>query len=381
VQPTSSERIGRAGRGVVRAARGVVRGARGIVRRVSRIDPLAWLPPPGRAPGERAVVGVVGFYGHGNYGDELFLEVFREHLGSEFELRPLLVPGGGSLADRLGAGTRGSHAIVIGGGDIVVPWSTGSRYWERAYLRRPVFIAGVGVPTWRAPMPHVVRRLAGFFGHPSVRFVATRDPESTSWIEANLHPRVPVGTAPDLVCALSLPPAAPPAGPPVFGVAVRSRSDPDDLTHVRRLCDRAVELGYRVRRIVLATGRVRERDLEATARLGLEDTELVSSDDLDEISRAIGECTAFASMKFHGVVAATMYGVPTIALMPTAKTRNFLRGIDRLDLLSAYSDPDLPTLLRTDLAPIAAVTRDRLRTDAVAHLADLREHIGATVGR
>jgi hypothetical protein len=29
-------------------------------------------------------------------------------------------------------------------------------------------------------MPHVVGRLASFFGHRNVRFVATRDPESTS---------------------------------------------------------------------------------------------------------------------------------------------------------------------------------------------------------
>jgi polysaccharide pyruvyl transferase WcaK-like protein len=213
-----------------------------------------------------------------------------------------------------------------------------------------------------------------------VRFVATRDPESTSWIEANLQPHVKVATAPDLVCALTLPPADRPEGPPVFGVSVRSRSEPDDLTQVRRLCDRAVELGYRVRRIVLATGHVRERDLEATARLGLDRTELVSSDDLDDISRAIGECTAFASMKFHGVVAATMYGVPTIALMPTHKTRSFLRVIDRPDLLSAYSAPDLPTLLRADLAPIPMETRDRLRTDAVAHLADLRAAIRTAIG-
>src|SRR4029077_7305488 len=79
---------------------------RTAVRRLTRLDPLAWLPPPRLVPGQPPTVGGVGFYGHGNYGDELFLEVFREHLGSDFELRSLVVPGGGSLADRLGAGIR-----------------------------------------------------------------------------------------------------------------------------------------------------------------------------------------------------------------------------------------------------------------------------------
>ena len=353
---------------------------RTVARRVTRIDPIAWLPPGKRGPDARPVVGLVGFYGHGNYGDELFLEAFREHLGTGFELRSLLDPGRPrSIAQRLGADIRDSDAIVIGGGDIVIPWSSASRYWERSYLRRPVFVAGVGVPTWRGPVPHVVDRLRSFFQHRSVRFVGVRDPESAAWVASNLQPAVPVLTAPDLVCGLTLPPVERPAGQPIFGVAVRSRSEPDDLTHVRRLCERAVELGYRVRRIVLATGKVRARDEVATDGLGLPDTELVASDDLAAISRAIGECSAMTSMKFHGVVVATMYGVPAIATMPTTKTRNFLRGIGRTDLLSAYSNPELPAALVPDLAPIAAETRAALRDGAVAHLAELREGIAVAI--
>jgi polysaccharide pyruvyl transferase WcaK-like protein len=343
---------------------------------VTRLDPLAYLPPRRRETGARPVVGVVGYYGHGNYGDELFLETFREHLGADVELRTILdATRPRSIADRLGARIRDADAILIGGGDIVVPWSSASRYWERAYLQRPVFIAGVGVPTWDRPVPRVVRRMRSFFGHRNVRFVGVRDPESVAWVERNLQPAVPVLIAPDLVCGLTLPPAERPAGQPIFGIAVRSRNEPDDLTHVRRLCARAVELGYRVRRIVLATGRVRARDEIATDGLGLPDTELVASDDLDVISRAIGECTAISSMKFHGVVVATMYGVPAIATMPTTKTRTFLRGIGRPDLLAHFNSPELPSALVPDLAPIAAETRALLRDDAVAHLALLRDRL------
>jgi polysaccharide pyruvyl transferase WcaK-like protein len=353
---------------------------RTIVRRVTRLVPLAYLPALPRRRGARPVVGVVGFYGHGNYGDELFLEVFREHLGADFDLRSLLDPANAtSIARRLGSGIRQADAILIGGGDILIPWSSGSRYWERTYLRRPVFVAGIGVPMWRQPRPDVVEQLRSFFGHPSVRFIGTRDPESSAWIEEQLRPTAPVATSPDLVCGLTLPPVERPAGQPIFGVAVRSRKQPDDLSHVRRLCERAVELGYRVRRIVLATGAVRARDEVATAGLDLPDTELVATDDLDEISRAIGECSAMTSMKFHGVVAATMYGVPAIAIMPTTKTRNFMRRIGRPDLLAAYSNPELPSFLVPDLAPIADETRELLRAGAVAHLAELRERIRVVV--
>jgi polysaccharide pyruvyl transferase WcaK-like protein len=353
---------------------------RTLVRRITRLDPVAYLPAPTRAPGARPVVGLVGFYGRGNYGDELFLEVFRELLGGDFDLRSILDPAGGrTIAQKLGGGIRDADAIVIGGGDIVIPWSMASRYWERSYLQRPVFIAGVGVPTWREDVPDVVRSLRSFFNHRSVHFVGARDPESAAWIKANLDPSAALVTAPDLVCGLTLPPVERPVGPPIFGVAVRSRSEPDDLTQVRLACRRAEELGFRVRRIVLGTGKVRARDAVATDRLDLPDTELVSTDDLDAISRAIGECTAIASMKFHGVVVATMYGVPAIAMMPTAKTRNFLRGIDRLDLLSHYADPGLPEVLRTDLEPIALDIRERLRGEVIAHLGELRARIHAAV--
>src|SRR5215210_8078598 len=122
--------------------------ARRVYRGLARIDPLAFGPPPQRPRGSRPRVGLVGFYGHGNYGDELFREVFCEHLGESVELRTVLDAGPRGIADRLGGRVRASDAILIGGGDILNPWSMATPYWVRSYLRRPVFIAGVGVPTW-----------------------------------------------------------------------------------------------------------------------------------------------------------------------------------------------------------------------------------------
>src|SRR5437879_6547625 len=133
--------------------RTVGRAGRSVARRVTRLQPLAYLDPPRRPPGTRPVVGVVGFYGHGNYGDELFLEVFREHLGASFDLRSIIDPANRTLVRLLGSGVRETEAILIGGGDILKPWPNGSRYWERAYLRRPVFVAGIGVPAGRPAVP------------------------------------------------------------------------------------------------------------------------------------------------------------------------------------------------------------------------------------
>jgi polysaccharide pyruvyl transferase WcaK-like protein len=348
--------------------------ARGALRRVGRIDPISYVPRRRRPASGLARLGVVGYYGWGNYGDELFLDVFREHLGQAAALRPL-VHSGLSLAERLGAGVRDSDAILIGGGDLVVPWSGASRYWERSYLRRPVFLSGLGVPMWRAAMPHVVERLASFVGHASVRSIGVRDEESAAWVREHLRPAAPVVTTPDLVWARTLASATRPPGPPVFGVVVRSGKSAADLRHVRRLCERAIERGYRVRRIVAATGHTRALDERSVEALGLPETELVATDDLAAITRAIGECTVLASMKFHPVIAAAMQGVAPIPMMPTTKNQNLMRSFGRPDTLIGWGDPALPDVLDAPLDPVAPAVVEDLRAAAKAHLAELRQQI------
>lgn len=321
-------------------------------------------------------VGLVGFFEWGNYGDELFVDVYREHLGSHVGLKTVFdVTRRPFTSSPLSRVVSRNDAIVIGGGDIVIPWTAESPYWSREFLARPVFVAGVGVPTWRPPTRGAVQRLRRFFRHSSVRFINARDVESQRWLEERLEPNVPVILSPDLVCALTLPEVIRPSDPPILGVAVRNRNPGDDFTHVERLGARAIELGYRVRRIVLANRQKLAADLEVTERLNIPGSELVVSDDLTTITRAIGECTVFASMKFHGMVVATMYGIPTLSLMGTDKNRNFLRRIDRLDLRTSYSDPELPDRLEAGLAPIDPATVVDLRTEATAMLTDLRSRL------
>jgi hypothetical protein len=346
----------------------------GVMRRIAA-DPGAYLPDRGRPPTDRPTLGVIGFYGWGNYGDELFWQAFQEHLGGAMELRNLIGPAAQASGISLRRSVREVDAVLVGAGDLVIPWRT-SRYWSPALLQRPVYVAGVGVPLWQDPTPDGIARLRSFFHHPSVELVAARDHESRDWIAEHLGPREPVRLTTDLACALTFPPAGPPPGPPILGINVRRRGGGfDDLAHVRALGERAGALGYRVRRIILATGGVRASDLEATARLGLDDTELVASDDLGEITQAIGECRIFATMKFHGVVAAAMQGVIPIALKPSTKTHNLLSEIGRPELLTTFQDPQLPALLDRDLAPMDPGLTERLRAPAVAFLAELRAAI------
>ncbi|WP_296665034.1 polysaccharide pyruvyl transferase family protein [Demequina sp.] len=333
-------------------------------------------------------LGIVGFFGHGNYGDELFLDVFHQHLGDRFEL---------SIIPDLEAKPYFSRpveekvaevdAILMGGGDLIQRWNTDPRYFDREYLTKPFFVAGVGVPIYEGSekhleKEHIIRRLQGFFRHPNVKFIGMRDDFGANWIRTKIQPTAPVVSEPDIVCSLDLPPATKPEGAPILGIVTRQRrvDTPDDYTRLIELAEHAKARGWRIRHIVLGTGSVGERDVANAEALAVEGKELVYTESLDELSVAIGECTALASMKFHGTVVATMYGVPSMVLIPTNKNVNFMERIGRGDLVAQYnSDRLLEIFGENGPEPIAAESVAMLRERSTALMQDVRARISAEV--
>lgn len=329
-------------------------------------------------------VGIAGFFGHGNFGDELFLEVFREHLGKVFELEVL--PDKIEkpyFSTRVEERVARQQGIVIGGGDLVQPWSMDPRYFNSAYLEKPVFVAGVGVPIRAAnspqtEKPHIVERYRKFLGHQSVRFINARDKQSVDWINSKVEPRVKVISAPDLVCGLTLPEVSRDSATPILGFVTRhrpQRAEEDDYTRLIELGSYARSLGWRIRHIILGNGPVGERDLINAERLKIPGKEVIYTQDIWAMARAIGECSTLASMKFHGSVVATMYGIPSMVLVPTSKNRNFMRRIGRDDLLSQFDAEDLIDRFKPWPDAIAPLWIERLREGATEMLDQLRNAI------
>ncbi|XOT95774.1 polysaccharide pyruvyl transferase family protein, partial [Alcaligenes pakistanensis] len=128
---------------------------------------------------KKITIGLVGFFGWGNFGDELFVRVFEEWLGKSYELKimndlthkPYFSRPLEELVDEV-------DAIVIGGGDLIIPWAMSDLYWREEYLKKPVFIVGVGVPTWSESNPKIVDRYKKFLTHENVKHVNVRDMES-----------------------------------------------------------------------------------------------------------------------------------------------------------------------------------------------------------
>ncbi len=325
----------------------------------------------------RLKVGLVGFFGWGNFGDELFVEAYRQALGDFFDVsvvhdmlqKPYFSGNVDSTLEQY-------DAFIIGGGDLIIPWSISELYWKAEYLRKPVFVHSVGVPTWGGYKQEVVLRLREFLNHPNVRTVTARDAESAAWISKHLmRPRVDM--APDMVCALNLPPVVKPEKP-VLGVVTRFRKNgADDYTQLTELCEKARDSGFAIRQIILGNGLTGKNDMGSADLFEFDGKEVVYSENIWDQCKAIGECSVLASMKFHGSVVATMYGVPSIVLSPTDKSRNFMRRMERPDLLSNLNDKRLSEHFSPFMASVPLATRDQLYLGARQSIERLKAELAA----
>lgn len=339
-------------------------------------------------PTRRPRLGIVGFFGHGNYGDELFLDVYQEHFGEQYDLTVIPdLPTKPYFSRRPHEKVAEVDAILLGGGDLIRPWAIDERYFHPAYLEKPIFMLGLGVPLRsgsqaRNNVPHINKRYQEFFQHPNVRFVGVRDESSRSWVESNLQPSAPLISRSDIVCALTLPQVDKPEGGPILGIVTRFRPGqdvPDDYSQLEALGATLQERGWTIRHIVLGTGIVGQRDLENADDLKLPGKSVIHSENLDDLSRAIGECTALASMKFHGSVVATMYGVPSIVLIPTSKNRSFMRRLNRDDLLARFDAPDLLSRFTPQPEPINPLSVTRRRAEATEALNMVKAELTKTL--
>ncbi|MEN9406740.1 MAG: hypothetical protein RLZ12_1024 [Bacillota bacterium] len=83
---------------------------------------------------KRLNIYVSGYYGKGNFGDELFLMTFKQ-LFTEHHLFGLAKYIDFKQVD----------AIIIGGGDIIAPYRFNNNYFQPDFLTKPRWIYGVGV--------------------------------------------------------------------------------------------------------------------------------------------------------------------------------------------------------------------------------------------
>jgi polysaccharide pyruvyl transferase WcaK-like protein len=281
-------------------------------------------------------IGLVGYYGHGNFGDELFLYAFRRIFPvTEYRL-DLLGRSGGLMRKyrdtRLSRIDKDYGAIIIGGGDLVIPgYDVSNQYFLPEFLEVPVFLHGIGVPTWTGHDEASCKKLKQFLRSPSVRGICARDQESADWINKALMPSVKATCADDLIFSLAstLDFKYERKTPKTIGIVMRSGQNKPGC-YMKEFTHQLLAQGYKVKFIMLATGLELEGDLGAVDKLectGSDQVEIVVRQSDVDLLHAFDGLDAVYSMKFHGCIAALMHGIPTVALITTDKFNNLYRKL------------------------------------------------------
>ena len=339
----------------------------------------------GRLTAASPKLGLVGYYGFGNYGDELFRVAFETEFAEydvrmlhDFPRRPYFL---GPKADKVAQ----IDGIIIGGGDIVIPGYWTDLYFEEDYLEKPVFIHGVGIPRWTGGEAKVIARLRNFFQHDNVKHIHVRDIESKIWVEKHLRPHIEVMLSSDIVFGMTEKPAEPTAvnGAPVFGLITRRQPAhendyrPAEESAGQGQAARIFHPPYHPPAAVSSANRIwTMRSFRRSMS-----TKTIAVETVEEINGAIRDCKLVASMKFHGCVVGLMSAIPTIGLLTTDKFTNLYRLIGRDDLLCHYQDARMETLLDGSLTALAPAEIQRLRDGATHAMSLLRQAVKASLLR
>ena len=86
-------------------------------------------------------IGMVGYFGWGNFGDELFLKVHRQHLEDKYDLQVVHDLQQEPYHSRPLAEVVDEYdGFLIGGGDLLNPLRVSGLYWQMEYLKKPVIV-------------------------------------------------------------------------------------------------------------------------------------------------------------------------------------------------------------------------------------------------
>lgn len=307
---------------------------------------------------QRLKIGLVGYYNFGNYGDELFAEVYRE-VFSDCQITVLPNINSDPIFDP--ALVAQQDCIIIGGGDLVIPYAFADLYWDDVLLTKPIYIIGVGVPTWGGYSKEVVIAMRRFFQHENIKLVTARDPKSRDWIIKQLQPKVPVTFYPDIVAALNFKRKS--HHELTLGIILRAHQD-IDYSNLEGLLARAASFGYDIHNIVLGVGKVAEDDLPAAEQLNFPFSRIIVRQTIGELTDEIARCDVIVSQKFHALVVAMMMGIPCISLSQSDKFVSWFEFFGKELFLSLANDQRLPHRLIRPMYEISAEDVARIKAHA-----------------
>lgn len=270
-------------------------------------------------------IGLVGFFGWGNFGDELFFETWHQALSQHELIRMNDLIEKPYFSGSAQGKAASVDAILIGGGDLIRTEAISPLYWNGAWVEKPIVVSGIGVAEEsKISRPDVIPRLQKFFRSNNVLSVSARDRRSAEWISKNLKPKISVRTVPDLVFSsqkvhefehFALNNTVPRVG----FVLNKTRITKEDIAWWNCLLKAHRQNKIIVELLVLATGDQKDKELDVLRENGLAEF-AIEFESTDRMLQRLRCMDLVVSAKFHALIVASQYGIPYISLRSTSKS-------------------------------------------------------------
>lgn len=301
----------------------------------------------------KKLVGVRGYFGMGNFGDEIMLDTWRQ-----------ILPDATVFMDYYFMNMPGK-TVFVGGGDIVNLYE-GCPYFTKDLLRTPFAVFGVGVENSYPPNEHGIAALKSYAD--AARFFGVRDQESVNLlaiagISATLMPdmvhlyepsyRMPLRFKPRRTCGM-----------------VVYQYDDLDRAAVGDVTAHLIGRGYDIVFIPVVDGRNPFSDrpvvAELSDRFGTEHSYVMPMEFPNELKwNAIQSLDLLVSFKMHPALCALRGGVPTVCSSRYKKVRAMMEDFGAGDLFIPFD--------RFGVASVDAAV-DRIEAGREALVQTLRDH-------
>lgn len=275
--------------------------------------------------------GILGYFGFGNFGDELFhlvwSDVFKDSELITFESVTGIRKCMHSDPKDRKLFSQSVDNILIGGGDLIRPTGK-NNYWYKELLTKNVYLYGIGVATWLGHDKSRVAEIIEFLNHQNVKCIGVRDIESKSWLEQrDISLSEKIILSPDIVFSYGKSNKKYFTKPTV-GIVTRHQKQYQEerIKQLKKIVTLYQDKGFDVVEILASTGEELIWDKEGSREWGLGIPVVTSATD-DEMTSIIASCSLIYSMKFHGCVVGLLNHVPSVSLLKTDKFRNLYKQL------------------------------------------------------
>jgi polysaccharide pyruvyl transferase WcaK-like protein len=282
---------------------------------------------------------VCGYYGLGNFGDELFLKTLQQAFPDDcvYPYSPF-------------TDISRTDAVIIGGGDLITPYHFNKYYFPPLLKEKPTWVYGVGIVTYypESTWPEKEIELHRQRLQPA-KGLYLRD-ELSARIARKLMWNERIEVVPDMVFGYKEPryPITKPANPPTIGVCIFSYEE-FPMDKVAELLLTAVSQGYRLLLIPVVNQSnnpyVDYPTCEALKELVLAqrpqaDVSLPGiTYDLELTYSLIQSVDYLISFKLHPALVALRAGVPVFSLSKMSKVASLLRSFGLDHYLRSFEAP------------------------------------------